>query len=257
MGKAASMTRAAKAESKVSLPYNVLKTEKLKESIFEKVEENFRNEKARVVQFLKSRPIQIMLNQGVQAVQNSKALKAVKNVVNPKSFKNVFENTYQDVIKSPLAKTKSWINRSYKSAAKKIGELKVPTSIEVKQAAGPNGLNFINVSTERTQLKDLIQSISGNKQDTPDASVEAPKGTGNVFRSEIDEVIKNDCLIKNIPAPNQQWKEPVKVWIRDIYEEKFGRVLKLAHTEKLKRKPKQQEKLIVSDRRDDEEELPF
>lgn len=33
-------------------------------------------------------------------------------------------------------------------------------------------------------------------------------------------------LLKNIPSPKQQWKAPVKVWIRDLYEDKFGRVLK-------------------------------
>ena len=32
-------------------------------------------------------------------------------------------------------------------------------------------------------------------------------------------------LIKNIPSPSQQWKAPVKVWIRDLYEKKFGKVL--------------------------------
>lgn len=25
-------------------------------------------------------------------------------------------------------------------------------------------------------------------------------------------------LIKNIPSPKEQWKAPVKVWIRDMYE---------------------------------------
>jgi predicted nucleotidyltransferase len=30
-------------------------------------------------------------------------------------------------------------------------------------------------------------------------------------------------LIKNIPNPKQQWKAPVAVWIRDLYEKKFGR----------------------------------
>jgi hypothetical protein len=29
-------------------------------------------------------------------------------------------------------------------------------------------------------------------------------------------------LIKNIPAPTQQWKTPVKFWIRELYEDKFG-----------------------------------
>lgn len=28
-------------------------------------------------------------------------------------------------------------------------------------------------------------------------------------------------LIKNIPAPNQKWKAPVKIWVRDLYEEKL------------------------------------
>ncbi|SDI91014.1 hypothetical protein [Natribacillus halophilus] len=32
-------------------------------------------------------------------------------------------------------------------------------------------------------------------------------------------------LLKNIPSPSQQWKAPVKVWVRELYEEKFGRQL--------------------------------
>lgn len=30
-------------------------------------------------------------------------------------------------------------------------------------------------------------------------------------------------LIKNIPAKNEQWKAPVKIWIKDMYAERFGR----------------------------------
>lgn len=32
-------------------------------------------------------------------------------------------------------------------------------------------------------------------------------------------------LLKNIPSPTQQWKEPVKLWVRNLYEDKFGKVL--------------------------------
>lgn len=32
-------------------------------------------------------------------------------------------------------------------------------------------------------------------------------------------------IMKNIPAPSQKWKAPVKVFIRKLYEEKFGSVL--------------------------------
>lgn len=31
------------------------------------------------------------------------------------------------------------------------------------------------------------------------------------------------ALIKNNPSPKEQWKDPVKVWIRRLYEEKFGK----------------------------------
>jgi hypothetical protein len=39
-------------------------------------------------------------------------------------------------------------------------------------------------------------------------------------------------LIKNIPAPDQQWKGPVKVWIRDLYEEKFNKTITVTHIPK-------------------------
>jgi hypothetical protein len=29
-------------------------------------------------------------------------------------------------------------------------------------------------------------------------------------------------LIRNIPSPSQQWKAPVKEWIRSLHEEEFG-----------------------------------
>jgi hypothetical protein len=30
-------------------------------------------------------------------------------------------------------------------------------------------------------------------------------------------------LINNILSPQQRWKQPVKQWVRDLYEQKFGR----------------------------------
>jgi len=29
-------------------------------------------------------------------------------------------------------------------------------------------------------------------------------------------------LMKNNPSPSQRWKEPVKYWIRGLYEKRFG-----------------------------------
>ncbi len=63
-------------------------------------------------------------------------------------------------------------------------------------------------------------------------------------------------LIKNIPASNQQWKAPVKVWIRNLYEEKFNRVLtvKAVPGVETKSKAKRKEKPIKGIVEDD---LPF
>jgi hypothetical protein len=30
-------------------------------------------------------------------------------------------------------------------------------------------------------------------------------------------------LIKNIPSPREQWKQPVKVWIHEMYEDRYGK----------------------------------
>lgn len=32
-------------------------------------------------------------------------------------------------------------------------------------------------------------------------------------------------LLKNIPSLSQQWKAPVKVWIHDLYEKRFGGII--------------------------------
>ncbi|WP_373893921.1 hypothetical protein [Virgibacillus sp. CBA3643] len=37
--------------------------------------------------------------------------------------------------------------------------------------------------------------------------------------------MKPKSLIKNIPSPKQQWKTPVKYWVRNLYEKKFGNVI--------------------------------
>lgn len=58
-------------------------------------------------------------------------------------------------------------------------------------------------------------------------------------------------LIKNIPTPKQQWKAPVKVWIRDLYEKKFGRII--TNTSQGNQPAKKRKKPIeISDK-----ELPF
>ncbi len=32
-------------------------------------------------------------------------------------------------------------------------------------------------------------------------------------------------LLKNIPSPKEKWKAPVKQWIRDLYFQKYGKLI--------------------------------
>lgn len=38
-------------------------------------------------------------------------------------------------------------------------------------------------------------------------------------------------LIKNIPAPTERWKAPVKVWVRELYEKRFKKAGHVKHLE--------------------------
>lgn len=35
--------------------------------------------------------------------------------------------------------------------------------------------------------------------------------------------ISPKALLKNIPSPSQKWKLPVKLWIAELHEKRFGR----------------------------------
>lgn len=63
-------------------------------------------------------------------------------------------------------------------------------------------------------------------------------------------------LIKNIPARHEKWKDPVKVWVRELYENKFGKVLtsqpKATEENRKQEKREQHPAELLSD-----EELPF
>ncbi|MGM0901739.1 MAG: hypothetical protein ACQEXB_11680 [Bacillota bacterium] len=62
-------------------------------------------------------------------------------------------------------------------------------------------------------------------------------------------------LIKNIPTPDQKWKAPVKWWVRELYEDKFGKILSVKTTPNIVKNEKKLEKeSIISE---DWGDLPF
>ncbi|QKY71694.1 hypothetical protein Len3610_11295 [Lentibacillus sp. CBA3610] len=67
--------------------------------------------------------------------------------------------------------------------------------------------------------------------------------------------MKPKSLIKNIPSPKQQWKAPVKVWIRELYAEKFGEILRPENSGAAK--PGKQPEKHKNHHYISDEELPF
>lgn len=62
-------------------------------------------------------------------------------------------------------------------------------------------------------------------------------------------------LIKNIPSKSQKWKAPVKVWISELYEEKFGRIIE-GETARIDSSEKSVNRKKI-DASINDEELPF
>ena len=57
----------------------------------------------------------------------------------------------------------------------------------------------------------------------------------NVCRLNMEDIrmakalgMSPKSLMKNNPSPAQSWKLPVKYWIRELYEKRFGRKTELA-----------------------------
>jgi hypothetical protein len=90
-----------------------------------------------------------------------------------------------------------------------------------------------------SKKKDLVLVAKRNSQAWAEAKKRCKLNETDLqMAKELGMTAKS--LIKNIPTPNQLWKAPVKVWIRDLYEEKFNRVItfKPALSEELKKSPK-------------------
>lgn len=65
-------------------------------------------------------------------------------------------------------------------------------------------------------------------------------------------------LLKNIPTPKQQWKAPVKVWIRDLYEKKFRCTIKTKSHHSKKQHIEGRKRKVAANINDIlDEELPF
>jgi hypothetical protein len=94
---------------------------------------------------------------------------------------------------------------------------------------------FKNVRSVRW-TKTSVDFIHGSSNPDPMAKTKKPAydpqwaKTKTVCRLNIEDIrmakelgLSPQSLRKNRPSPSQPWKQPVKEWIHELYEKRFGR----------------------------------
>ena len=64
----------------------------------------------------------------------------------------------------------------------------------------------------------------GNKEELWNEAKKKCRLNNDDIRIAKEMGLNPKSLIKNIPNKNEQWKAPVKVWIREMYEERQEKV---------------------------------
>ncbi len=83
----------------------------------------------------------------------------------------------------------------------------------------------------RARQADLEAGLIKPKKKSPKKDTHDPEWVKakKVCRLNMDDIRKAKALgmspkalTKNVPSPSQPWKAPVKIWIQDLYEQRFG-----------------------------------
>ncbi len=106
--KVAKVDKLGKAGS--SIPYNSMKTDKLKDTVKNNVYANMKQKAQQLEDLWKSNFGKEAIAKTIQAVSNSAVITKARNVLDPENIKAVAAKTYDDVIKGPITKTKTWAN---------------------------------------------------------------------------------------------------------------------------------------------------
>ncbi|WP_413365183.1 hypothetical protein [Lysinibacillus sp. 3P01SB] len=106
LGKAGKVGKAAsKADN--TLPYNAMKTDKLKETLKTNVYATVQQKTQQAADFWKSNFSKEAINKTIEAVKNSAIITKAKNTLDPANIKAAAAKTYDDVVKTPIAKTQA------------------------------------------------------------------------------------------------------------------------------------------------------
>ena len=166
LGKAGKLgTAASKADN--SLPYNAMKTDALKNTLKTNVQAVINEKTKQAAAFWNSKFSKEAINNTIQAVKNSAVITKAKNTLDPANIKAAAAKTYDDVVKTPIAKTQA----AMKEKKEQLLDMPLPNFGLSPVFLGP-GMNM-TVREGIEAAKDTVVRIVGDK----DGGGEKAKGT--------------------------------------------------------------------------------
>ena len=169
LGKAGKLGNAAsKADN--TLPYNAMKTDKLKETLKSNVYSTVQQKTRQAADFWKSNFSKEAINKTIEAAKNSAVITKAKKVLDPANIKAAAAKTYEGVVKTPIAKTQA----ALKAKKEQLLDMPFPNFGLASVPLGPTMNMTVREGIEAA--KDTVVQIVGKRE----GGGERTEGRGNV-----------------------------------------------------------------------------
>ena len=168
LGKAGKVGNAT-SKADTTLPYNALKTDKLKETVKANVYATVQQKTEQAATFWQSNFSKEAINKTIEAAKNSAVMTKAKNTLESTNMKTAVAKTYEAVVKTPIAKTQA----AWEKKKEQLLDMPLPNLGLSPVPLGPTVNMTVREGIEAAQ--NTVMQIVGNK----DGGGERIKGIAN------------------------------------------------------------------------------
>ena len=190
--------KAGKATSKAdtTLPYNALKTDKLKDTVKANVYATVQQKTQQAANFWKSNFSKEAINKTIEAAKNSAVMTKAKNTLNTANIKTAAAKTYEAVVKTPIAKTQE----AWEKKKEQLLDMSLPNLGLSPVPLGPTANMTVREGIEAAQ--NTVMQIVGNKDGGGERTEDTVKDKRVAIVIDIEEISK---LLKTAPDTAFFW----------------------------------------------------
>ena len=181
----------ATSKADTTLPYNALKTDKLKETVKANVYANVQQKTEQAAAFWKSNFSKEAINKMIEAAKNSAVMTKAKNTLDSANIKETATKTYEAVVKTPIAKTQA----AWEKKKEQLLDMPLPNLRLSPVPLGPTTNMTVREGIEAAQntVMQMVGNKDGGGERTEDRTILEIKGASQYF-SYINEIGKRDDL---------------------------------------------------------------